>query len=48
MTKSNVLFSETTGLGDTTKPTSKKLEAKKADVCCEDEKPKAKVKKTTK
>ena len=27
-TKANVLFSETTGLGDTTKPTSKKLEAK--------------------
>lgn len=48
MTKSNVLFSETTGLGDTTKPTTKKLEAKKADVCCEDEKPKAKVKKATK
>ena len=48
MTKANVLFSETTGLGDTTKPTSKKLEAKKADVCCEDEKPKVKARKTTK
>ena len=36
MTKSNVLFSETTGLGDVTKPAPEaKKPAKKADPCCD-------------
>ncbi len=36
MTKANVLFSETSGLGDTTQPASDaKAPAKKADPCCE-------------
>lgn len=36
MTKSNVVFSETTGLGDKTDPdTTRKMVEKKADPCCE-------------
>lgn len=35
MTKANVLFSETAGLGDVTKPSAKKPDAKKTDPCCE-------------
>jgi regulator of protease activity HflC (stomatin/prohibitin superfamily) len=35
MTKSNVLFSETTGLGDVTKPGEKPKEQPKKDVCCD-------------
>ncbi|MBQ2945102.1 MAG: SPFH/Band 7/PHB domain protein [Clostridia bacterium] len=35
MTKSNVIFSETTGLGDVTKEAAKPKAAKKADVCCD-------------
>ena len=36
MTKSNVIFSETSGLGDATKPASDKKEpAKKPDPCCD-------------
>ena len=35
MTKANVLFSETTGLGDTTKPAPAPKKAKKADPCCD-------------
>lgn len=35
MTKSNVIFSETTGLGDTTDPAPKKANAKKPDPCCD-------------
>ena len=35
MTKANVLFSETSGLGDVTKSAPKKAEPKKADACCE-------------
>ena len=35
MTKSNVIFSETTGLGDTTKPGKKPVPEKKPDPCCE-------------
>jgi len=35
MTKANVLFSETSGLGDVTKPSAKKPDAKKNDPCCE-------------
>ena len=34
-TKANVLFAETTGLGDTTKPTPKKAVPKKEDPCCD-------------
>jgi len=37
MTKANVLFSETTGLGDTTLPAEKTEVVKKEDVCCDDE-----------
>ena len=36
MTKSNVLFSETTGLGDVTSPAQKPKEKPKKDVCCDD------------
>lgn len=36
MTKSNVLFSETTGLGDVTQPAEKAKEAEPQDVCCDD------------
>ena len=36
MTKSNVLFSETTGLGDVTPPAQKPKETPKKDVCCDD------------
>ena len=39
MTKSNVLFSETTGLGDVTKPAVQPKEPAKEDVCCEDNTP---------
>ena len=35
MTKSNVVFSETSGLGDTTKPVEDAPKAKKADPCCD-------------
>ncbi len=35
MTKSNVIFSETSGLGDTTPPAKKKAGSKKTDPCCE-------------
>lgn len=35
MTKSNVIFSETSGLGDTTKEAAKPKKAKKEDACCE-------------
>ena len=36
MTKSNVLFSETTGLGDVTQPAEKPKTKAKKDVCCEE------------
>lgn len=36
MTKSNVLFSETTGIGDVTNPAEKPEEPKKEDVCCDE------------
>lgn len=35
MTKSNVLFSEVSGIGDVTAPAPKKAPAKKADTCCD-------------
>ena len=35
MTKANVMFTETTGLGDNTPPAEKPKKAKKTDVCCE-------------
>ncbi len=35
MTKANVMFSETTGLGDETAPAKKKKAAPKADPCCD-------------
>ena len=35
MTKANVLFSETSGLGDVTKSAPKKATNKKADACCD-------------
>ncbi len=35
MTKANVLFSETTGIGDVTKPAEKPVEESKKDVCCD-------------
>lgn len=35
MTKANVIFSETTGLGDVTKEAAKPAKAKKSDICCE-------------
>lgn len=35
MTKTNVLFSETSGLGDTTEPAPEVPKAKKADPCCD-------------
>ncbi|MBR5272987.1 MAG: SPFH/Band 7/PHB domain protein [Clostridia bacterium] len=35
MTKKNVIFSETSGLGDTTKPAEKPQEPSKNDVCCD-------------
>ena len=35
MAKSNVIFSETTGLGDVTKPADKPQEKPKKDVCCD-------------
>jgi regulator of protease activity HflC (stomatin/prohibitin superfamily) len=34
MTKANVLFSETTGLGDTTEPAEKTASENKEDICC--------------
>ena len=36
MTKSNVLFSETTGLGDVTQPAPEPAEIPKTDPCCDD------------
>ena len=36
MTKANVLFSETTGIGDSTKPAEIKAKPKKEDVCCDE------------
>ncbi len=36
LTKSNVLFSETTGLGDVTNPAEKPKEEVKDDVCCDE------------
>ena len=35
MTKSNVLFSETSGLGDVTPSAPKAVDPAKADPCCE-------------
>ena len=35
MTKANVMFTETTGLGDNTPPAEKPKKDKKTDVCCE-------------
>ncbi len=35
MTKSNVIFSETSGLGDVTPPAPKKASSKKTDPCCD-------------
>lgn len=35
MTKNNVIFSETSGLGDVTAPSAKKAETQKNDPCCE-------------
>lgn len=35
MVKNNAVFSETTGLGDNTKPAEKRVPAKKPDVCCD-------------
>ena len=35
MVKSNVLFSETTGIGDVTAPAPETPKSKKADVCCD-------------
>ena len=35
MTKNNVIFSETSGLGDVTAPAAKKAETQKNDPCCE-------------
>ncbi len=35
MTKSNVMFSETSGIGDVTAPAPKNVPEKKADPCCE-------------
>ncbi len=35
MTKANVMFSETSGLGDSTPPAKKPVEPKKTDPCCE-------------
>jgi len=37
LTKKNVLFSETTGLGDATKPGKAPAKSKKADPCCDDD-----------
>ena len=36
LTKSNVLFSETTGLGNVTNPAEKPKEEVKDDVCCDE------------
>ena len=36
MTKSNVIFSETTGLGDVTKPAEREKVQPKKDVCCDE------------
>jgi regulator of protease activity HflC (stomatin/prohibitin superfamily) len=38
MTRSNVLFSETTGIGDVTSPADVPAETSKPDVCCEKQK----------
>ena len=38
MTKSNVLFSETTGIGDVTQPAEKTMPKTKQDICCDDKK----------
>ncbi len=35
MTKKNVIFSETSGLGDTTAPAPKPQESNKTDICCD-------------
>ena len=35
MTKSNVIFSETSGIGDTTKPAPEAKKPKPADPCCD-------------
>ncbi len=35
LTKQNVIFSETSGLGDVTKPAADEAKAKKADPCCD-------------
>ena len=35
MTKSNVMFSETSGLGDVTEPVKEEIPKKKKDVCCD-------------
>jgi len=39
MAKTNVLFAETTGLGDVTKPAEKAQEEVKQDVCCDEPEP---------
>jgi len=38
MTKSNVLFSETTGIGDVTQSAEKTMPKTKQDICCDDKK----------
>ena len=35
MTKANVMFSETSGLGDTTEPAPEEPKKKKTDPCCD-------------
>ena len=35
MTKANVMFSETSGLGDVTPPANDSAPAKKSDACCD-------------
>ena len=35
MTKANVMFSETSGLGDVTQPGKDSAPAKKSDACCD-------------
>ena len=37
MTKANVLFSETTGIGDVTKPAQKTADEQKVDLCCDEQ-----------
>ena len=48
MTKSNVLFAETTGIGDTTKPAEVQKQLEKQDICCEDDTSKKTKKRTNK